>query len=46
MKIIITLRDKDVDGNRNDNSKTVKKIVDFAKKFWNCEEIETKGKEK
>lgn len=38
-QIIIKLRDFDVDKNKIDNSATIEKITDYAKKYWNCEEI-------
>jgi len=40
MKIIIELRDKDIDNKKISNDFIVEKITNFSKKFWNCESIE------
>lgn len=40
MKIIITLRNKDTFGKKIDNTKTERKIINFAKKYFDCEGIE------
>lgn len=40
MKLIITLRDYDIDNIKIDNKKVVKEIIKSTKRFWDCESIE------
>ncbi len=38
-KIIIELRDFDLDKNKVDNSEAIERITNCANKFWNCESV-------
>jgi hypothetical protein len=42
MKLIIKFRGFDTDSNKIDNSKDVKRIKKYLRRFWNVEEIEEK----
>ncbi len=41
-KIIIELRNKDSEGNKQNNSEAIEKITNYSNKFWNCESVEVK----
>lgn len=43
VKIIINLRDEDIDGMKIDNSKTIKKITKYVGDYWNCDSMEVRG---
>lgn len=39
VKVIIELRDKDIDGNILDNSKAIEEITNHANKYWDCKSV-------
>ena len=41
-KIIIELREFDLDKNKLDNSNAIEEITNHANKYWNCESVEIK----
>ena len=40
LKIIIELRDFDLDSDKIDNLRVIEQITNHASKYWNCDSVE------